>query len=216
MKLKVVLIPNNDSRNFLLPLLSLLNESQSFFYFTLYEQSQKKTKPSNKTIVEVNEVFNQIYSTKKKLKLRPEDMVIKFISNTLASESHGLTNLFIACSSIDESPSRVAAISTSFLRRHILPLDPTYLIQRHAFYHLIVCCIVGAFLEMAAHEDCGCLLDINIYTPNILHKIESGYTFCETCTPIVERHHLGKAVLQICGALKISANNLPEPDYHKK
>jgi hypothetical protein len=219
MKLKIVLIPNNDSRNFLLPLPSLLNEFQSSFYFTLYDQPQKETKPSNKTIVEVNEVLNQIYSTKESLKLRSEDMVIKFINNTLESELHGLTNLFTAGSSINESPPRVAAISTSFLRKHILPLDPTYLIQRHAFYHLIVCCIVGAFIEMSAHEDRGCLLDMNIYTPNIRYKIESGYTFCETCTSIVERHHLGKAILQICGALKISANNLPEPtesDYDKE
>jgi hypothetical protein len=188
MKLKVVLIPNNDSRNFLLPLPSLLNESQSSFYFTLYDRPQKKTKPSNETIVEVDEILNQIYSTKKSLKLRSEDMVIQFINNTLESELHGLTNLFIAASSINESPPRVAAISTSFLRRHILPLDPTYVIQRHAFYHLIVCCIVGAFIEISAHEDRGCLLDMNIYTPNIRHKIESGYTFCETCTSIVERH----------------------------
>ena len=48
MKLKVVLIPNNDSRNFLLPLPSLLNESQSSFYFTLYDQLQKKLEEHKK------------------------------------------------------------------------------------------------------------------------------------------------------------------------
>lgn len=72
MKLKVVLIPNSDSRNFLFPLPTLLNDSQSSFHFTLYDQPFKKTESPIKTIAEVNEVLSQIHSIKKSLELRSE------------------------------------------------------------------------------------------------------------------------------------------------
>lgn len=106
---------------------------------------------------------------------------------------------------IAELPPRVAVVSTSFLLRHVLPADPTYLIQRHALYHLLICCIVGGFLEIGAHEDRGCLLDYNSHTPNIVRKIEAGYVFCNACTRSVARHPLGNAVFDLCGALKVAS-----------
>jgi len=83
--------------------------------------------------------------------------------------------------------------------------------QRHAFYHLIVCCLAAAFLEMRAHEDRGCLLDFNSYAPNIRSKIEAGYSFCEACGSYVEQHPLGPFVLKICARLKVYDPGNAEP-----
>ncbi|MGA2451870.1 MAG: hypothetical protein ABTD50_24740, partial [Polyangiaceae bacterium] len=59
-----------------------------------------------------------------------------------------------------------------------------------------------AFLDMSAHDDNGCLLDFNCFTPEIRRKIDRGYTFCDDCLPVVEMHPLGGAMSAICGVLK--------------
>lgn len=208
MNYQVILLPNHDSKHFLQNISALLNNAQDVFHFKLLDESPNWHLSSKLLQVDVHEALQNVYSFKAKHGLGDEDIVIQFINKSLVSTTRGLINLFLAASSLSESRPRVAVISTSFIRRHILPVDPTYLIQRHAFYHLIVCCLVGAFLEIDAHEDRGCLMDFNSFTPNIRHKIESGYTFCEVCTTIVDQHPLGKAVLEICGALKVGAETI--------
>jgi hypothetical protein len=211
MNYQVILLPNHDSKHFLQNISALLNNAQDVFHFRLMDESPNKYLSSEHLQVDVDEALQNVYSFKTECSLRDEDFVIQFINKSLVSTSRGLINLFIAASSIGESSPRVAVISTSFIRKHILPVDPTYIIQRHAFYHLIVCCLVGAFLEIDAREDRGCLMDFNSFTPNIRHKIENGYTFCEACTTIVDRHPLGKAVFEICGALKVGAETTLMP-----
>lgn len=213
MSLQVVLTPSNDSRQFLRLLPELLNSAQRDFEFRLHEEPSSQSRPGLFTSVEIDETLQQIYSLKNILRLENRDLIIKFINQTLSSKTHAPTNLFLAGSDLNETPPRVAAISTMFIRRHILPADPTYLTQRHAFYHLVVCCIAGAFLDLQPHEDRGCLLDFNSYTPNIRHKIDAGYSFCEVCSPIVESHPLGAAVLMICDTLK--ANDFSQPVSYK-
>ncbi|MCK5055313.1 MAG: toll/interleukin-1 receptor domain-containing protein [Candidatus Aminicenantes bacterium] len=213
MRLKVGLIPDINTKSFLLPLPDLLNKSQDSFEFVLVENSSKKSKKPLDRIVDMNDILPQIHLEKKEHHFKKDDLLIKFINKSLESRSHFLHNLFIAGTSIKESPPRVAVISTSFIRKHILPIDPTYSVQKHAFYHLVLCCILGAFLEIGAHEDCGCLLDFNSYTPNIEHKINTGYSFCENCNQIVENHKFGKAIMQICGALKTGTIISHSPSY---
>jgi hypothetical protein len=202
LRYKVALIPDINTSSFILPLPEILNNSQESFEFIIIDELNKNSELFPKEPIDIYDIFPQINLEKKAYHLRKDDLLIRFINNTLESKTHSLTNLFIAGSSINESPPRVAAISTSFIRKHILPVDPTYNIQKHAFYHLVICCLLGAFLEMGAHEDRGCLLDFNNYTPNFSRKIQAGYSFCESCELIVRRHHLGKAIMQICGALK--------------
>ena len=203
MTFQIVLVPNHDVGPFLVPIPELLNSVQCEFRFSL--RDIPTTPPP---IADVDTTLGDLYQLKKRLKLRDEDLLVQYIGAPLASRSKGLANLFVAGSNITESPPRVAAVSTSFIRRHILPLDPTYLIQRHAFYHLLVCCLAGSYLELAAHDDHGCLLDFNNYTPNIQRKLEAGYLFCDSCATKVVEHELGQPLLDICAVFKDRASSL--------
>lgn len=198
----IVLIPNQIVEPFLLSIPSLLNSAQSAFQFSVQVRESRPEKLSLNKTIDVEKALFAAESLKKEFTLSDNDLLISFISERLESRSRGLNNLFVAASSLSETPPRVAVISTSFIHRYILPVDPTYLMQRHAFYHLIVCCIAGAFLELEAHRDRGCLMDFNSNTVSINRKIHAGYTFCNSCTRIVEKHPLGDALFKICSALK--------------
>ena len=198
----IVLVPNQVVEPFLLSIPSLLNSAQSAFRFSVQVgESQPEELRLSKSI-DVEKAFLYAASLKKKFSLSDNDLLISFISERLESRSRDLNNLFVAASSLSETHPRVAIISTSFIHRYILPVDPTYLIQRHASYHLIVCCIAGAFIELEAHRDRGCLMDFNSNTLDINRKIRAGYTFCDSCTRIIEQHPLGDALFKICSSLK--------------
>jgi len=198
----IVLVPNQVVEPFLLSIPSVLNSAQSAFQFSVQVRESRPEKLRLSKTIDVEKALFGAESLKKEFTLSDNDLLISFISETLESRSRGLNNLFVAASSLSETPPRVAIISTSFIHRYILPVDPTYLMQRHAFYHLIVCCIAGAFLELEAHRDRGCLMDFNSNTRDINRKIRAGYTFCDSCTRIVEEHPLGDALFKICSALK--------------
>ena len=202
---RIALVPNRTVEPFLLPLPDLLNSVQSTFRFSIATASDHEDVELRES-ADVDQALIDLYSLKTNLDLSDEDLLIRFISEPLESRPRGLGNLFIASSSLFEEPPRVAVVSTSFIHKHILPIDPAYLAQRHAFYHLIVCCIAGAFLELPAHEDRGCLMDFNNNPQNIQRKISAGYTFCNSCTALVKQHHLGDSLLKICAALKTSAS----------
>jgi hypothetical protein len=206
MAYRIALVPNRTVEPFLLPLPGLLNSAQSVFKFSVLSAETPHGELVARNFADVDKALVDAYSLKAKLAVSDEDLVVRFINELLESQSRGLSNLFLAGSSLSETPPRVAVVSTSFIHKHILPVDPTYLIQRNAFYHLIVCCIAGAFLELTAHEDRGCILDFNNYTPNIQNKIHIGYTFCKSCTNLVEQHPLGDSLLKICAALKVGAS----------
>jgi RNA polymerase sigma factor (TIGR02999 family) len=199
----IVLVPNQVVEPFLLSIPSVLNSAQRVFQFSVQVCESRPEELRLSKTIDVEKALLGAKSLKNKFSLSDNDLLISFISETLESRSRGLNNLFVAASSLSEEPPRVAIISTSFIHRYILPVDPTYLMQRHAFYHLIVCCIAGAFLELEAHRDRGCLMDFNSNTRNINRKIRAGYTFCDSCTRIVEQHPLGDALFKICNALKV-------------
>jgi len=201
-KHSIALVPNQVVEPFLSSIPSLLNSAQSAFQFSIKIRESRADELPSKTL-DVQEALFSGESLKKKFNLRDSDLLISFISETLESQSQDLTNLFVAASSLSETPPRVAIISTSFIHRYILPVDPTYLMQRHAFYHLMVCCIAGAFFELESHLDRGCLMDFNNNTQDIGRKIHAGYTFCDSCTSIIKEHPLGDALFKICSAMKV-------------
>lgn len=203
MSIQVILAPNHDVRAFLEPLPALLNGVQDDFTFSVQEAAWAPD-----STADVDRAFHEIQTCKAAAGLGQDDLLIRFIGVTLESRARGLTNLFAAVSGSRDTPPRVAAVSTAFIRRHILPADPSYLTQRHAFYHLVVCCLAGAFLDLSGHEDCGCLLDFNNYTPDIKKKIEAGYSFCTSCESAVRKRNHGSAVLRICMVLKDRAASL--------
>ena len=199
----IVLVPNQVVEPFLLSIPSLLNSAQNSFQFSIKFREPQPNQSSPNNTLDVQKTLFSGESLKKKFNLGPNDLLISFISETLESRCRNLTNLFVAATNLSETPPRVATISTSFIHRYILPVDPTYLTQRHAFYHLIVSCIAGAFFDLPAHQDRSCLMDFNNNTKDIERKIHAGYTFCNSCTSIIEGHPLGEALFKICSALKV-------------
>src|SRR3954469_20142206 len=107
MSFQVVLIPNQDSAHFLLPIPDLLNNAQHAFSFRLHEHLVGKLQLGDSRIAEVDKTLLQIYSLKESSGLQDEDLIIQFINKTLAFRAYGLTNLFVAGSNLDESPPRV-------------------------------------------------------------------------------------------------------------
>lgn len=199
---QIGLIPNHDVQPFLVTIADLLNKVQNDFRFCTYSPPKPLRSMEVRKSADVDTSLEECHALKTALNLASEDLLIQFIGTPLESRLRGLANLFLAGSDLSERPPRVAVISTSFIHRHILPSDPTYLTQRNAFYHLMVCCIASAFFELLAHDDRGCVMDFNSYTPNIRRKIDSGYTFCDACTLVVEKHSLCDALFKICSALK--------------
>jgi nucleoside phosphorylase len=205
--LRVVLILDHASRGFVQPLASLLNHQQDDFKIEICTKVPAVSRlQASDAHVDIDEGMRDVAACKAALGLRDEDLLIRFCGAVLSARSHGLTNLFIAGSALSEHPPRVAIISTRFIKNQILPADPSYGRQRHALYHLLVCCLLGAFLDMAAHRDRGCLLDFNSFTPDILRKLEIGYSFCDNCLRHVECHPLGNSISIICGILKASGD----------
>jgi hypothetical protein len=102
MSFQIVLIPNHDSRHFLLPLPELLNDAQEAFRFSLREQPDDQPYTGELVNAEVDATLEQIHSSKQRLGLGDQDLVIQFINKTLSSRPHGLTNLFLAGSSLND------------------------------------------------------------------------------------------------------------------
>jgi hypothetical protein len=215
MAYQIVLVPNHDVCAFLLPIPALLNGVQDVFKFSVREVPTHQASSEIGKSIDVDHVLLTSHKLKTDIHLLDEDLLIQYIDALLEYKARSLSNLFLAGSSLSETIPRVATISSSFIHRHILPVDPSYLTQRNAIYHLTVCCIAGAFLEMEAHEDRGCLMDFNNYTPDISHKIDAGYLFCEHCSRIVEKNPLGYALFKICDALKFSAATTSWPKISK-
>jgi hypothetical protein len=108
----------------LLPIPDLLNRAQDTFHFSLAEA--ERGFDGRSALVDVAEGFAAVERIKEELGLVAEDLLVVFTPATLESRGHWLTNLFAAGSNITEVPPRVAIISSAFMRRHILPRDPTY------------------------------------------------------------------------------------------
>lgn len=142
---QIVLLPNQIIRPFLVAIPNLLNGVQNAFEFSVPSVpiSHKSSEPCESADVDATLLDSQPLKTA--LALSREDLLIRFIEEPLESRSRGLANLFVAASSLSETPPRVALISTSFIHKHILPIDPTYLIQRNAVYRLLVCSVVGSW-----------------------------------------------------------------------
>ena len=217
MAYQIVLVPNHDVKAFLLPIPALLNVVQEVFKFSVREvpMHQELSGIGIGKSVNVDQALLNSHQLKTGFHLFDEDLLIHYIDAPLEYRSRGLSNLFLAGSSLSETPPRLAVVSSSFIHRHILPFDPSYFTQRNAIYHLMVCCIAAAFIEMEAHEDRGCLMDFNNYTPDIFRKIDAGYLFCRPCRKLIERNPQGHALLKICDALKLSAGTTSLPKIQK-
>jgi len=199
---QVVFLPDHISLGFLEVLPDILNDCQDEFSFGITEGLYRAGILSLNTDVDVPDIFEEVRSLKVALALPDRDFLLLFRDVSLVYGAHGARNLFLAVSSFSESPPRVGVLSTAFIRHRIIEPDPMYLRQRHTLYHLIVCAIVGAFLDMGPHDDRGCLLDFNNFTPDIQRKVDIGYSFCPSCATKVARHPLGEAISHICAALK--------------
>ncbi len=217
MSIQVVLIPDHTSRGFLQPMAALLNSQQDDFEIQVCTKiPMVSTLHQADMDIDIVEGMDDVARCKVALGLRDKDLLVRFIGAVLSSRAHGLTNLFVAGSKLSEQPPRVTIISTRFIKNELLPADPAYNRQRHALCHLVVCSMLGAFLDMIAHSDRGCLLDFNSSTPNIGRKIDIGYSFCDDCLQHIERHPLGNSISIICGALKASGEGSMLPGVGSK
>jgi len=199
---QVVFVSDHAARGFLEPLPAIVGDSQSEFVFSVADDVLADLFAADAGPLELEDALALTYLRKSALALRDQDLLLAFVDRPLRSTPHLFDNLFMAGSNLTEPPPRVGIVSTTFIRQNILRTDPMYLTQRHAFYHLVVCGLLGAFLDMTAHDDRGCLMDFNNHRPNIQRKIDVGYSFCTACTFYVRRHLLGEAIFRICSALK--------------
>ncbi len=216
MTLQIGLIFNRDSEVFLKNFPELANKAQPDFCFTMVDAGDTHPDRNQQHALEAVTGYEYVDGQKRAAGLRPNDLLILFTNKALQSTPDGLSNLFIAGSTLRENPPRVAIVSTAFIRRHILPLDPTYMLQRHGFFHLVVCCLVSSLFELQPHSDRGCVLDFNAYTPDFHRKVSAGYSFCASCLPLVENHPLGKSLLALCEVLKLLATDNPLDRSHRK
>ncbi|MGA2451869.1 MAG: hypothetical protein ABTD50_24735, partial [Polyangiaceae bacterium] len=132
MSLRVTLVPDHAARGFIEPLPEMLNARQECFAFDVAALPDAGRLSPLSGEIDVAVQSATLASCKTVMGLRDEDLIIWFTSATLSFRQHGVTNLFAAGSSLSERPPRVAQISTRFIRRDILPPDPSYHTQRHA------------------------------------------------------------------------------------
>lgn len=210
----VVFITDHAARGFLEPLPGIIGDCQPEFAFSVIDDALADSLSEETAPLEVRSALSEVSVRKSALALRDEDFLLAFADRPLCSTEHFLTNLFLAGSNLAERPPRVGIVSTTFIRRNILPSDPMYLTQRHAFYHLVVCALLGGFLDMTAHADRGCLMDFNNVLPDIRRKIEIGYSFCDECAAVVRSHPVGDSMFRICSALK-ARGSLDVAGIHK-
>jgi hypothetical protein len=138
---------------------------------------------------------------------QPNDLMMAFFSGTLQAREANLTNLFMAGSRYDEPMPCNAVISLQFLKWDILEEKFNYDLQRHAFFHLCLCGILGAYTHVEAHyQTYGCLFDFNSRLIDFNRKLQRGYYLCSpsesNCHQRVQNERFGNSIIQLCSVFK--------------
>lgn len=206
---KVIILPFSQIERTCQDAVNYANSCQSDFSFYLIPPIDLKDSPLLKPNSEFLEILNYLDSLKKKYNYDSQDLILTFYNGILSAKEHGLTNLFMAGTNIDENPPCNGVISLKYLDWGILEEKYNYEVQKHSILHLIVCGIIGAYTHVHAHsETFGCLLDRNDRLITFNQKLQKGYYLCShtegNCYEKVSLEKYGKSIIRLCENFKVS------------
>jgi len=204
---RVFIIPHRENEAVFSRLISKANSSQADFMFHVLPPDDSPNSPMRAGVADFRPILEYLNARKLALGATPTDLLITFFDGILTAREAGLTNLFMAGSRYDELTPCNAVISLRFLSWGILEERFNYDLQRHAFLHLVICGLLGAYTHLQAHhETFGCLLDFNSRLFDFNRKLQRGYYLCSPderdCHRKVQAERYGNSILQLCSVLK--------------
>lgn len=206
---KVIIIADRQVENICRDAVTFANTCQSDFDFYLTPQINSENSPFDRLTLEVYDALKYLEEIKKQFKYETEDLVLCFYNGTLMATSHGLSNLFCAGSRYDEEYPCTSVISLKYLGWNILEEKYNYEVQKHSILHLIVCGLIGSYTHLTAHDDVGCLLDLNLRLTSFNFKLQKGYYLCSKsengCYDKIKDEKYGNSIIRLCE--KFKSNN---------
>ncbi|MGD1702462.1 hypothetical protein [Dapis sp. BLCC M229] len=144
---------------------------------------------------------------KRHLSLHKEDLLISFYDGVITAVDRGFVNLFIAAANIEDLYPCTAAVSLQFISWGLLEQKYDYKLQRHALFHLVICCLIGGYTKLVAHHQTyGCLLDFNNELVSFNRKLQVGYYLCSSsqsgCYDAMKSELYGNSIISLCRVLK--------------
>ena len=204
---KVLILPHYQYESEFENFLSEANTTQSDFKFYLLPPDGGNNSPLKKPLADYLEVLGFLDSQKKQMNLGKEDLLLAFYDGVITALDHGLANLFIAGANVEELYPCTAAVSLRFISWGILEQKYDYSLQRHALFHLVMCCLIGGYTKVAAHNQTyGCLLDFNNELVSFNQKLQMGYYLCSSsqsgCYDAMQSERYGRSIIRLCKVLK--------------
>jgi hypothetical protein len=205
---KVLILPHYQYEGEFTNFLDQANATQADFKFYLLPPEGGNSSPLKKPRADYLEILEFLDSQKKRLDLDKEDLLIAFYDGVITALDRGLTNLFIAGANIEEEVYPcTAAVSLQFISWGILEQKYDYSLQRHALFHLVMCCLIGGYTKIGKHEETyGCLLDFNNHLISFNRKLQMGYYLCSSsqhgCYEAMRSERYGNSIMRLCKVLK--------------
>ena len=203
---KIIIIPDSQIENICRDAVSFANTCQSDFNFYLVPQIKSNNSPLDKSSAEVFEILEYLDNFKKQNKYDNEDLVLTFYNGILKATTHGLSNLFCAGSNIADQYPCTGVVSLKYLGWNILEEKYNYEVQKHSILHLIVCGIIGSYTDLNAHNEIGCLLDVNLRLTSFNLKLQRGYYLCSAnefgCYENIKKEKYGNSIVRLCEKFK--------------
>jgi hypothetical protein len=204
---KVLILPHYQYESEFGNFLNEANETQSDFRFYLLPPYSGDDSPLKKPVVDYREILGFLDSQKRQMRSDKEDLLITFYDGVITALDHGLANLFIAGANVEDLYPCTAAVSLSFISWGILERKYDYSLQRHALFHLVMCCLIGGYTKLAAHHQTyGCLLDFNNQLVSFNQKLQMGYYLCSSsqsgCYDAMQSERYGGSIIRLCKVLK--------------
>jgi hypothetical protein len=204
---KVLILPHYQYEGEFTNFLDQVNATQADFKFYLLPPESGNSSPLNKPNADYLEILGFLDSRKRRLDLDKEDLIIAFYDGVITALDHGLANLFIAGADIKDKYPCTAAVSLQFISWGILEKKYDYSLQRHALFHLVMCCLIGGYTKISAHHQTyRCLLDFNNQLVDFNRKLQMGYYLCSSsqsgCYNAMLSERYGNSIIRLCKALK--------------
>ncbi|MDD5271993.1 MAG: hypothetical protein PHU14_04665 [Methylovulum sp.] len=204
---KVLIIPHYQYENEFSNFLEQANAAQTDFKFYLLPPEDGKSFPLKKPHSDFLEILEFLNAKKKLCGLAKEDLLVAFYDGNITALDYGFTNLFIAGGNMEDLYPCTAAISLQFISWGILEQKYDYSLQRHALFHLVMCCLIGGYTKVTAHDQTyGCLLDFNNQLVSFNQKLQMGYYLCSNnqsgCYDAMQSECYGNSIIRLCQVLK--------------
>ena len=204
---KVIIIPHYQYEGEFSNFLDGANTAQSDLKFYLLPPSKTINSPLKEPISDFKALLKFLDSKKKEMDLDTNDLLIAFYDGVITAVDYGLMNLFIAGASPEDEFPCTAVVSLQFISWGILEQKYDYALQRHALFHLVMCCLIGGYTQVEAHNEThGCLLDFNNHLLDFNRKLQMGYYLCSDnqrgCYDAIESYTYGNSIIQLCQTLK--------------